>query len=304
MVASKLCGSLTTKITNPECLNMRIVDLYQSFVQILSPIYGEGEAKSLTRIVFEDVLFVFDIESKEDLPEDQIIELKHIQSRLVTGEPLQYILGQADFYGFKLKVNPSVLIPRQETEELVYWINETVKSLQTQKLKILDIGTGSGCIPVALKKLLPQASIRAVDKSTEALQLARENASLNSVDITFEQMDILDKSQRSLQGVYDIIISNPPYIPLKEKKLMPIWVKEHEPPEALFVEDDDPLVFYKTIANFALDHLAKNGVLFFETNEFNAAEVKSFLEKKGFVKVEIQQDMNGKDRMIRAWYSS
>ena len=201
MVASKLCGSLTTKITNPECLNMRIVDLYQSFVQILSPIYGEGEAKSLTRIVFEDVLFVFDIESKEDLPEDQIIELKHIQSRLVTGEPLQYILGQADFYGFKLKVNPSVLIPRQETEELVYWINETVKSLQTQKLKILDIGTGSGCIPVALKKLLPQASIRAVDKSTEALQLARENASLNSVDITFEKMDILDKRQRAMKEV-------------------------------------------------------------------------------------------------------
>jgi release factor glutamine methyltransferase len=265
----------------------------------LLPRYGEGEARSISRIVFEDVFRFF--QGADRLMQDREVEqFEKVKFRLLEGEPVQYVLGQADFYGFKFQVNPHVLIPRQETEELVYWIHHTVKKeFQGQKLQLLDIGTGTGCIPITLGKLNPQLSVSALDVSKEALEVAKENALRLEVPVTFYQLDILLETAWEQLPVFDLIVSNPPYIPIKEQELMDQHVLEYEPSLALFVENEDPLLFYKKITAFALTHLKKGGYLFFETNAFNAGEVLDFMEKKGFTSVQIEKDLNGKDRMVR-----
>lgn len=274
---------------------MTIEETHQALTKSIQAIYGDREAASIARIVFEDAFRLFDFHSKKEfLFTDKFLA---IQQRLLKQEPVQYILGQADFYGLKFKVSSDVLIPRPETEELVYWILETNKSVEPT---ILDIGTGSGCIPITLKKKLPKAIVSGLDVSEKALTIARANEVLNEVVLFFIQLDILQKSDWEDLPNYDIIISNPPYIPHSEAALMPTWVKDYEPSLALFVEHPDPLLFYRVIADFAAIHLRPSGYLFFETNEFNAPEVARLLEEKAFQEIVIQKDMSGKERMIRA----
>ncbi len=279
---------------------MQISQAFQTLVQQLCKIYDPGEARSIARIVFEDALHIKNLYDANVLTSMQAEMLGAVQRRLLRHEPVQYILGQADFYGLKFKVTPAVLIPRQETEELVAWIVETIKTdLNRQDLRVLDIGTGSGCIPVTLKKKLPRLEVTAIDISSEALEIAQENAELNHVQITLQQCNILDRTCWDTLGIFDIIVSNPPYIPTRENKLMPKRVKDFEPALALFVANENPLIFYDVIADFAKLHLAAGGYLFFECNEFNANEVVNLLENKDFKNIQLQQDLSGRDRMIR-----
>ncbi len=279
---------------------MTINQAFQSLVLALSRLYDPNEARSIARIVFEDGLRIRQTERADLLTPAKAEMLAMIQRRLLRYEPVQYILGQADFFGLKLKVTPAVLIPRQETEELVAWTLETLGAVARTKLQALDIGTGSGCIAIALQKKRPALSMTAIDISAEALVVARENAEHQRAAVAFHQCDILDPTGWGLLGQFDLIISNPPYIPERERALLPSHVQGFEPASALFVADEAPLRFYATIADFARAHLRAGGYLFFECNEFNAREVQVLLADKGFA-VELRQDLNGRDRMIRAW---
>ena len=277
---------------------LTIKQAYQQFCESTNQIYGLRESLSMARIVFEDEFGITNFERVGDLSKEQSIRLLEIQRRLSNHEPLQYILGEADFYGLKFKVDANVLVPRPETEELVYWILEHARlSVYNQNLSVLDIGTGSGCIAVTLKKELPSLDVQATDISGKALVVAQKNATINKVSVFFKENDILNTKGWDQLESYDVIVSNPPYIPVQEKSLMPENVKTFEPQEALFVSDDQPLIFYSTIAKFASAHLNQGGKLFFELNEFNAEQVVQILEKEGFEKVELKQDLNGKDRM-------
>lgn len=279
---------------------MSISEAFQAFIQILSGVYDPGEARSIARIVFEDALRVHDLQSKAPFFELQEKLLHDIQERLLQHEPIQYILGKADFYGLKFQVDRNVLIPRQETEELVYWILETIqKEIKHSNLTILDIGTGSGCIPITLKKKMPQLNVSAVDISPEALTIAKSNAALYKTPIEFIQTDILNQNDWQQFRQFDIIVSNPPYIPLREQAVMFPNVTGFEPHLALFVQDENPLIFYDAIADFAKIHLNANGYLFFECNEFNANDVLQLLVNKGFKNSLLQKDINGKERMIK-----
>ncbi|MCG8327932.1 MAG: peptide chain release factor N(5)-glutamine methyltransferase [Chitinophagales bacterium] len=275
---------------------MLIKEAYQYIKGILTPIYGEGEANSITRILMEDAFGYTNPARDGQFPKDKVPLLEAFLKRLEQSEPIQYVLGQADFYGLKFHVNQDVLIPRQETEELVYWILENHPSKQS--LNVLDIGTGSGCIPITLKKHRPDWAITGVDVSIGALEIAQQNADRNGVEVAFRQMDVL--GVESLSANWDIIVSNPPYIPLDESRLMPKNVLKYEPRLALFVENEDSLLFYRKIADLSLNALSENGRLYFELNEYNAEEVKAMLLEKGYRTVEIQIDINGKQRMISA----
>ena len=213
-------------------------------------------------------------------------------------KPIQYITGEAWFYGLRLEVNENTLIPRPETEELVEWIIESQKSkVQSQKCEILDIGTGTGCIPISLKTNLPQANVSAIDVSEKALEVAKRNAVLNKVDISFIQADILEVED--LNQHFDIIVSNPPYVRNLEKQEIKKNVLDYEPHLALFVEDTDALLFYRKIAQLALKNLSPNGLLFFEINQYLGKETFGLLKNLGFKNIELKKDMYGNDRMIR-----
>ena len=266
------------------------------FLHRLAAQAGEGEAASLARIVWEDAFGLKP--GTGSLNEDQQQQLEKILTRLRQREPVQYILGKTQFFGLPLVVNPSVLIPRQETEELVEWILEETRG--QMGLRILDIGTGSGCIPVALKKRRPDLEVHALDVSPGALQTAHENARLNQVEVTFHEADILDEKVWQALPMYDIIVSNPPYIVEEERAVMPPQVLEHEPHLALFTGNDDPLRFIKAIANFAKKKLNPGGMLFFELNEFHAESSATVVKAQGFANVELRKDLNGKLRMMRA----
>ncbi len=270
-------------------------DHYKAFAKSLTGLYPESEALSITQIVREDV---FNNRASTILENKDIRHLENISNQLVSGTPLQYILGQADFYGLKLNVNKSVLIPRQETESLVYAVLNFAKAYESASpIKCLDIGTGSGCIALALKKEFPQGDVTAVDISIAALNVARANSLRLNLCVQFEQLDILEEQHWERMGEYDIIISNPPYIPPSEKELMPIYVKDQEPAIALFIAEEDPLLFYRKIAAFALVHLSENGLLAFEVNEFRAKETAELVRNMGF-QVEIVKDMSGADRVV------
>jgi len=281
---------------------MTIELAYRNLVAVLSPAFEKGEATQMARIVFEDAFSITNFVRKDLLTESQLAQLADIQARLLAHEPVQYVVGMTCFYGLKFKVNPAVLIPRPETEELVAWILED--HTKDKNLRILDIGTGSGCIPIALKTKAPNYEVAALDVSAEALAVAEENADLNQVEINFQKIDILNKASWTLLPNYEIIVSNPPYIPLEEKKLMATNVLAHEPEMALFVTNEDPLVFYRTIVDFAAQHLVNGGWLYFETNEYNATEVEALCFNAGFFDVEKQKDMQGKDRMVKARYGT
>jgi len=230
------------------------------------------------------------IHTEKDITSDISDKLNQIIADLKTNKPIQHIIGETEFYGLKFKVNEHTLIPRPETEELVQWI------LQHEFTSALDIGTGSGCIPIALKKN-KDAEISAIDVSESALLVAKENAKINEVEINFLLQDILKTT--TLPKV-DVIISNPPYVLDKEKELMLANVLDNEPHLALFVPDNNPLLFYKKIADIAFTSLPKNGLLFFEINERFGKETVAMLSVIGFVDIELKKDINDKDRMIKA----
>ncbi len=277
---------------------MTIENAHRNLITALIPEFGKGEARQMARIVFEDVFSITNFLRKEELTPAQLAELEAIQTRLLTHEPVQYVVGMTYFFDLKFKVDSAVLIPRPETEELVEWI---LADHATQiNLRILDIGTGSGCIPITLKAKAPNYQVAALDVSSEALVVAKENAQLNGVEVHFQKLDILKKENWDQLPSYEIIVSNPPYIPMEERKLMAANVLEHEPEIALFVADKDPLIFYRTIAEFAKRHLVAGGWLYFETNEYNATEVEAICFKAGFFDIEKRKDLQGKDRMVKA----
>ncbi len=210
-------------------------------------------------------------------------------------EPIQYILGRTEFYGLSFYADDRALIPRPETEELVRWVIDDVGS---RELKILDIGTGSGCIAVALKKHLPRAEVHALDSSSAALDLAAENVRYNKVSVHLFLHDILAQDSLNFMN-FDVMVSNPPYIAEGDMSGMDSNVVDHEPHVALFVPDDDPLLFYRRIVDLADGHLNRGGQLFFEVDERHGLEVVSLLEDRGFKQVELRQDLNGKGRMVR-----
>lgn len=213
--------------------------------------------------------------------------------------PIQYILGETEFYGLPFIVNRHTLIPRPETEELVEWILETADI--TAPLQIIDIGTGTGCIPITLAKHLPNARLFAIDISKEALRIAKQNAILNNVKLHFTEKNILKTT--TLPQKFDIIISNPPYVRELEKVDIKKNVLDNEPHIALFVEDDNPLLFYDKIADLAIEHLTKNGLLYFEINQYLGTETVEILHKKGFKNIDLKKDVFGKDRMIQCTFN-
>jgi len=275
------------------------------FSKQLSTIYDVNEINSLCMMVLESIVNISSAKIKA-FPKTEIStpdseRITNILTRLATGEPIQYILGYTEFYRLHFKVNPSVLIPRPETEELVDWVISSVGSSELAAGEFLDIGTGSGCIPISLKKNLPNVQISAIDISLEALQTAKENAELNKVDVNFIENDILNPTNHSLLTThYSLIVSNPPYVTLEDKKLMHTNVTDFEPHTALFVPENDPLIFYKAIADFASDHLEKGGLLFFEINESYGKQVVDILNSKLLINIELRKDISGKDRMIKA----
>jgi release factor glutamine methyltransferase len=250
----------------------------------------------------EDVFFE-KILSKNILSEENILLFEKIKKRLLSYEPWQYVVGKGDFYGLKFKVNSSVLIPRAETEELVHWILEAIKKEKISSATLLDIGTGSGCIPITCKHKNKTITAFGMDISEDALSVAKQNAASLNTDVSFFQDNILNTQSIDNEWIkdiqFDIIVSNPPYIPFSEKSVMHKNVLDFEPHLALFVENDDALIFYEKIAFFAQKKLKKGGFLFYECNEFNAKEVVQVLENQGFAEVILQKDMSGKERMIR-----
>jgi release factor glutamine methyltransferase len=280
-------------------------EAYTTLSNSLSSIYENSEAQIIARFVIEDIFNVKNID-KKILTEENKNTLLNISQRLLNYEPWQYVTGKADFYGLKFKVNPAVLIPRAETEELVYWVLETIKETKLTRPTLLDIGTGSGCIPITLQHKNKQIEASAMDISETAIALAKENNTLNDTNVKFLLGDVLNwqniDNQYFIAQKFDIIVSNPPYIPTLEKKLMPRHVLDFEPHLALFVSDEDPIVFYSTIAKMAKEKLNKNGFLFFECNEYNANDVLKMMQSLGYTETILQKDMAGKDRMIRGKY--
>jgi len=230
------------------------------------------------------------IHSNHELTNDNIISFENIINDIKQNIPIQYILGEAHFYDLKFKVNSSTLIPRGETEELVQYI------LLHDFISVLEIGTGSGCIAVSIAKN-SNANITAIDNSIEALEIAKSNAILNSVEINFELSDVFNFSDTKK---YDLIVSNPPYVLESEKKLMNKNVLDYEPHNALFVSDNDPLIYYKEIAKIATNNLNKNGLLFFEINEKYSKQIIELLCNLNFVDIELKKDINGRDRIIKS----
>lgn len=270
---------------------------FEQFVVDLTPGLGAGEARSVARIVFEDAFGARNPTSYR-LSGEQETQFLTIRQRLLAGEPVQYVLGQADFFGYKFQVSPAVLIPRPETEELAAWAVSELNSRSGEATRALDIGTGSGCIAIVLAKKCPQTEVWATDVSSEALSIARANAEALGAAIRFRLHDMLNDTPDLEWPGYDLIISNPPYIPRREAVLMPDLVLRHEPHLALFVGDDDPLVFYRAIAAFALQNLRPGGSLLFECNEFNAAQVAALMREQAFSDVSLRRDLSGADRMV------
>jgi release factor glutamine methyltransferase len=283
---------------------MTLKQLEHHYINVLASLYGEEEAKQLFFLSAERIIGLsrsqLILQYGNEISEHEGGIFLDMLSQLKEGVPLQHITEEAWFYGLRFKVNAAVLIPRPETEELVQWVISTVSESKTPLSGLLDIGTGSGCIAITIKKNCPALIVTALDISAEALEVAAENAEYQHTQIRFIHSDILE-----YEGVekYDIIVSNPPYITLNERDEMHRNVLEHEPALALFVTDDNPLLFYKGIADFATRSLKAGGRLFFEINEHLGSETVEMLRSKGFVNINLQKDMQGKDRMIRCSFN-
>ncbi|WP_347375113.1 peptide chain release factor N(5)-glutamine methyltransferase [Aequorivita sp. Q41] len=282
---------------------MTLKELKAHFTNSLSDLYPSEEIQSFFTILSENYLQLSRIEIALNPAKEISLETKTIFQKallqLLNNEPIQYILGETEFYGLPFKVNKHTLIPRPETEELVEWILSEVKNIQgiEGEFNILDIGTGSGCIAISLAKNLPTSIVSAIDFSKEALKVACQNANDNQVEVHFFQADILKTAQLPKQ--YDLIVSNPPYVREMEKKMMQQNVLKYEPDSALFVSDADPLLFYRVISQLAKKHLKPNGNLFFEINEYLSEELRVFLKEEGFQNIEVKKDIFRKNRMIK-----
>lgn len=271
---------------------------YRELWRTLEPLYGNGEARAITDYVL-DVCFGLskaDIQcgAVEEMTAEKTAELNKIFGRLTEGEPVQYVLGRAEFSGRWFNVRPGVLIPRPETEELCAWI--TADSKASASPKVLDIGTGSGCIAITLQLDMPESKVTAWDISADALDVARENAQQLGANVNFVKLDALNAKP---EGEWDVIVSNPPYICEKEKKDMAVNVLEHEPHTALFVPDADPLLFYRAITRLAVQTLSKGGRLYFEINPIYADDTCRMMRAEGMTAVELRSDMYGKQRMAK-----
>lgn len=295
---------------------MKIGEAHLYLRQALQTIYDESESSNIAQLVLEDctglskthLLF-----TKNDvLSTDQEKKLQEQLQRLLTHEPVHYVLNKAWFYGMELYVDNAVLIPRPETEELVEWIVNDVKASgidvfsrgpmqadATTQLKILDIGTGSGCIALALKKEMPKAEIWGCDVSEEALNVARRNGSTLDIRVDFQGINFLDETQQHALPTVDILVSNPPYIPMQDKDTMRPNVLNYEPHTALFVPNDDALLFYKAIARYGKKRLYKNGSIYLEIHENLGPAVMDLFRSEGYNRTELKKDMQGKDRMVK-----
>ncbi|HEY5391839.1 MAG TPA: peptide chain release factor N(5)-glutamine methyltransferase [Hanamia sp.] len=273
------------------------------FTQKLKMIYEDREAENISDWVFEKVTGLKKWERRENqyqqLEENQSNQIEIYLEELLQHKPVQYVLNEAWFYKMKFFVDENVLIPRPETEELVEWVISDFKNQKDSKpTNILDIGSGSGCISIALKNELTGINVTAIDVSKKAVAVAEQNAQRLKVNIHFLQINFLNENEWRSLPIYDSIISNPPYIPMIEKEMLSKNVTEFEPDVALFVENNDPTIFYKKIAAFAKDHLKKDGKIYVETHEEYAKEVKAVFEDAGYL-AEIKKDIYGKERMVK-----
>ncbi|MGQ3678194.1 peptide chain release factor N(5)-glutamine methyltransferase [Tenacibaculum discolor] len=280
---------------------MQLKQYKSYFSEQLKSVYPQTEIDTFFFFLIEEYLELkrIDLTLRPDfeISSYKRILLDEALVRLKEEEPIQYILTKTEFYGLPFKVNQNTLIPRPETEELVEWIINEVDKNQ-ESLSILDIGTGTGCIPISLKKHLPKTTVSTIDVSEEALKIAEQNAVLNKVEVSFMHQDILKTEE--LSGEFDIIVSNPPYVRELEKVEIKNNVLKNEPHLALFVEDNNPLIFYKKIADLAKNSLTKTGLLFFEINQYLGLETVEMLKNKGFTQIELRKDLFGNDRMIKA----
>lgn len=274
----------------------KLVNWIRDYIQTDLP---DSEKTSIAYMLVVDFLKIDKAEIISDrsinLSKGEWKEIKKFLERINNHEPIQYILGEADFYGRKFIVNPAVLIPRNETEELV---NLIAKDYKGKKIKILDVGTGTGCIPITLIKELGLSKAYAIDFDPRAIKVARQNAEKFDVEIDFLMIDML-KEKFPVQGI-DVIVSNPPYVTYSERTEMNHNVLNYEPNTALFVNDETPLIYYEKIADHAKESLKEDGRLYFEINEKFGEKMKFMLEQKGYKNVLIIQDLNGKDRMVKA----
>ena len=277
------------------------------FINLLEDLYPIEELKSFFYLLAEKYLNLSRINialqlNNELTPEEQSSFYQAVD-RLRNHEPIQYILGETEFFGMPIIVNKQVLIPRPETEELVSWIIDDVDKKETT---ILDIGTGSGCIAISLAKKLKSAVVSAIDISNKAIEVAKKNALINNVNVEFSRVDVLNFEDKLVlqdkwKSKFDIIVSNPPYVRMQEKKLMQLNVIDHEPDIAVFVEDDNPLLFYRRISELSRQYLKHNGTLYLEINEYLGVEMEKMLNEAGFKHVDLKKDMFGKNRMIKCW---
>ncbi|HEU0226436.1 MAG TPA: peptide chain release factor N(5)-glutamine methyltransferase [Arachidicoccus soli] len=269
----------------------------------LTTLYSVREAANIANLVLEKITKFSRIDrlinKDKELASIQISLLERYTDQLLQNRPVQYVLGEAHFSGLTFFVNEKVLIPRPETEELVLWITENIGQ---NPYSVLDIGTGSGCIAVSLKNRMPNCKISALDISYEALNIAQQNAQDNDVEVDFLEADILNESTWNSFGEYNCIVSNPPYITKSEQELMNANVLNYEPHTALFVPNNEPLLFYERIALFAQQHLLKDGYLFFEINENLGLKTVRLLQEKGFKNIELKKDLQGKDRMVKCLF--
>ncbi len=280
--------------------SISIISYFKKLCQSLSEYYAEDEAKAIARILLQKVtgepFHQILANGLLFMSTSQLEKMDGYLSQLKLQKPIQYIIGETEFFGITLQVTPDVLIPRPETEELVDWV---IKSNKYQRPSILDIGTGSGCIAIALAKNIPKAKVHAIDISTQAIALAKKNAAIAGVEINLNVQDIL-KLHGSIPGTpFDIIVSNPPYVRESEKAFMHRNVLQYEPQMALFVNDNDPLIYYHAIAKYAKDLLKPEGLVYCEINEALGKETSAIFKTFGFEDVEIRKDINGKDRMIK-----
>ncbi|MFN4315791.1 MAG: peptide chain release factor N(5)-glutamine methyltransferase [Chitinophagaceae bacterium] len=282
---------------------MTVQEALQNTRLELEKIYDAGEADAIANWLLEWISGLGRqqrmLQQKTALTEEQITQWREALARLLKGEPVQYVTGQTWFCGLPFFVNQDVLIPRPETEELVEWVISQCR-FPIQQLDILDVGTGSGCIAIALKKRLSKAGIVACDISPDALQVARRNAENLQLPVHFQELDFLDTNQRETLPAFDFVVSNPPYIPEQDSDLLEKNVTEHEPATALFVPNHDPLVFYQALAHFGQRHLKEKGMILMEIHAPLASNCVQLFEANGY-QTEVKKDMQGKDRMLRAW---
>lgn len=287
-----------TNLLNKD--KMTVKELIDTIIDNLQPLYDRREAAAIANLYVQSRTGLPNYEvalRKNESVSDSLLNLfREDIISLKRGVPVQHVLGEAEFYGLRFAVSPSVLIPRPETEELVQMV---VNECSDQEVRILDIGTGSGCIAISLAKLLPKASVFATDISSDALEIAKKNAAENGVGVTFTRHDILSGTVPFMNTDFDIIVSNPPYVPFSDRSAMHVNVAEHDPETALFVPDNDIFVFYRAIAKTGINVLKDNGIIFVETYHLHQERLAEMFKNNGYSRVGQIEDLNGKQRFLR-----